>query len=187
MAQLMEDRGEIISLDLQASKVDLIRENYKRLGISMIQAFRGDASKPLPSSWKMTFHRILVDAPCTGLGTLHRHPEAKWRQKPQDVQRLQRLQAALLKNVSSGLKPGGVLIYSTCTMTPEENDFVVDVFLNSHQDFHLQDLRLVVPNSFHSLIDERGLLRTYPTVTTPKDAYRLDGFFAARMIRQGIG
>ena len=184
MAQLMEDRGQIISLDLHASKVDMIRKNCKRLGISMIQTFRVDASQPLPFSGKMTFDRILVDAPCTGLGTLHRHPEAKWRQKPQDVQRLQRLQAALLENVCSCLKPGGVLIYSTCTMTPEENDFVVDVFLNNHKDFYLQDLRLVVPKSFHPLIGERGLLRTYPGMTTPKDNYRLDGFFAARMIRQ---
>jgi 16S rRNA (cytosine967-C5)-methyltransferase len=184
MAQLMEDRGEIISFDLQDSKVDLIRENSRRLGISIIQAFRVDASKPLPFSPKVTFDRILVDAPCTGLGTLHRHPEAKWRQKPQDVQRLQRLQVALLENVCSCLIPGGVLIYSTCTMTPEENDFVVDAFLSGHKDFHLQDLRLLLPSPFHPLVDERGLLRTYPWMTIPKDDYRLDGFFAARMIRQ---
>ena len=184
MAQLMEDRGGILSLDLYDQKVDRIRENCRRMGISIIQALRVDASKPLPFPQKITFDRILVDAPCTGLGILHRHPEAKWRQKPQDVQRLQRLQNALLKNVSSRLKPGGVLIYSTCTMTPEENDFVVESFLNSHKDFHIQDLRLVVPNSFHPLIDEGGLLRTYPRMTTPQDDYRLDGFFAARMVRE---
>ncbi|MGD0626013.1 MAG: 16S rRNA (cytosine(967)-C(5))-methyltransferase RsmB [Thermodesulfobacteriota bacterium] len=184
MAQLMEDRGEILSLDLYDPKLDRIRENCRRMGISIIQAFRVDASKPLPFPQKITFDRILVDAPCTGLGILHRHPEAKWRQRPQDVQRLQRLQVALLKNVSSRLKPGGVLIYSTCTMTQEENDFVVDAFLSHHKDFHLQDLRLVAAHSFHPLIEEKGLLRTYPRMTIPKDDYRLDGFFAARMIRE---
>ncbi len=79
------------------------------------------------------------------------------------------------------------MIYSTCTMTPEENDFVVNAFLSNHKDFHLQDLRLVMPNSFHPLVDERGLLRTYPRMTIPEDDYRLDGFFAARMVRQGRG
>jgi 16S rRNA C967 or C1407 C5-methylase (RsmB/RsmF family) len=68
-------------------------------------------------------------------------------------------------------------------MTPEENDFVVEAFLSSHRDFHLQDLRLLVPDSFHPMFDERGFYRTYPALTIPRDDYRLDGFFAARMKR----
>jgi 16S rRNA (cytosine967-C5)-methyltransferase len=79
------------------------------------------------------------------------------------------------------LKRGGLLVYSTCTLTQEENDFVVEAFLSTHKDFHLQDLRLIVSNSFHPLIDKRGFYRTYPTLTTAGDDYRLDGFFAARM------
>jgi len=183
LAQLMNDHGEIIALDLYAPKIEWIRENCRRMGITIVKVFRADASKPLPFPEEFAFDRILVDAPCTGFGTLHRHPEAKWRQKPQDAERLQRLQVALLENLWTRLKRGGILVYSTCTETREENEFVVEAFLHNHKDFHLEDLRLVVPQSFHPLIDEKGLLRTYPGLTTPSDHYRLDGFFAARMVR----
>ena len=183
MAQLMNDQGEIIALDLNGPKIEWIRDNCRRLGIRIVTALCADASKPLPFPQESAFDRILVDAPCTGLGTLHRHPEAKWREKPRDAERLQRLQLSLLENLWTRLKPGGVLVYSTCTVTREENDSVVEGFLRSHQDFHLEDLRLIVPRSFHPLIDEKGFLRTYPGLTIARDHYRLDGFFAARMRR----
>lgn len=183
LAQLMKDQGEIISLDLYGPKIEWIRDNCRRMGIRIVMVFRADASKPLPFPEEFLFDRILVDAPCTGLGTLHRHPEAKWRLKPQDVERLQRLQATLLENLRTRLKPGGVLVYSTCTVTREENDFVVEGFLSSHKDFHLEDLRLIVPQSLQPLIDKKGFLRTYPGLTIASDHYRLDGFFAARMVR----
>lgn len=181
MAQLMGDRGEIIALDIGATKVSLIRENCRRMGISMVKAFRADAARALPFPPDSFFDRIMVDAPCTGLGTLHRNPEAKWRQKPEDVSRLRRLQSTILGNISSLLKPGGVLVYSTCTMTPEENDSVVEDFLEGRKDFFLEDPRPVVPGSIHPLIDPKGFFRTYPKMTTTEDGYRLDGFFAARM------
>jgi 16S rRNA (cytosine967-C5)-methyltransferase len=183
LAQLMNDHGEIIALDLYAPKIEWIRENCRRMGITIVKVFRADASQPLSFSEEFAFDRILVDAPCTGLGTLHRHPEAKWRQTPQDAERLQRLQVALLENLWTRLKPGGILVYSTCTMTQEENDRVVGAFLHNHKEFHLEDLRPIVPQSFHPLIDEKGFLRTYPGLTTASDHYRLDGFFAARMVR----
>ena len=183
LAQLMNDQGKIIALDLNGPKIERIRDNCRRMGITMATCFRADASKPLPFPEESAFDRILVDAPCTGLGTLHRHPEAKWRQKPRDAQRLRRLQVALLENLWTRLKPGGVLVYSTCTVTPEENDFVVEAFLRSHKDFHLEDLRLIVPQSLQPLIDEKGFLRTYPVMTFARGHYRLDGFFAARMRR----
>jgi 16S rRNA (cytosine967-C5)-methyltransferase len=84
------------------------------------------------------------------------------------------------------LKTGGILVYSTCTVTREENDFVVEAFLRNHKEFHLEDLRLIVPKSLHPLIDEKGFLRTYPGLTTARDHYRLDGFFAARMVRTSL-
>jgi 16S rRNA (cytosine967-C5)-methyltransferase len=183
LAQLMNNQGEIIALDLYGPKVGWIRDNCRRLGITIVAGFRADASKPLPFCKELTFDRILVDAPCTGLGTLHRHPEAKWRQKPHDAQRLQRLQLSLLENLWTRLKPGGVLVYSTCTVTREENDFVIEAFLRKHKDFHPEDLHLIVPESLHPLIDEKGFLRTYPGMTTARHHYRLDGFFAARMRR----
>jgi len=183
LAQLMNDQGEIIALDLYGPKIESLRDNCRRLGIRIVTALRADALRALPFPEEMAFDRILVDAPCTGLGTLHRHPEAKWREKPRDAQRLQDLQGALLENLWTRLKPGGVIVYSTCTVTREENDFVVEAFLRNHKDFYLEDLRLIVPQSLHPLIDERGFLRTYPGLTIANDHYRLDGFFAARMRR----
>lgn len=181
MAQLMKNRGEIFALDLSNSKINLIRENCQRLGISMIKTFQADASRPLPFPSDLTFNRILVDAPCTGLGILHRNPEVKWRRKPEDALRLKRLQTSLLEKVCSRLKPGGVLVYSTCTMTREENDSVVDAFLSTHKDFKVEDLHRIVPKSWNNLVDGKGFLRTYPQMIIPREEYRLDGFFAARM------
>ncbi len=157
-------------------KVEVIQENCRRLGITTIQTFppmRPSLSLSLPD---VTFDRILLDAPCTGLGILHRNPEVKWRRKPQDPRRLQGLQMALLENVCSRLKTEGVLVYSTCTMTREENDSVVEAFLGRHKDFQVEDLRSIVPESWQPLIDERGFLRTYPEMIILKEDYRLDGF-----------
>jgi 16S rRNA (cytosine967-C5)-methyltransferase len=181
LSQLMQDRGEIIAMDLHTSKMKIIGENCRRLGISIIQTLPTDATRPLPFPAQLTFDRILLDAPCTGLGVLHRNPEVKWRRKPQDALRLQKLQMALLESVCSRLKKGGILVYSTCTMTREENDSVVEAFLNKHKDFQVEDLSQTVPDSWRLLLDEKGFLRTYPKRILPREDYRMDGFFAARM------
>jgi 16S rRNA (cytosine967-C5)-methyltransferase len=183
LAQIMKDEGEIAALDLHASKMRLIRENCARLGISRVTALEADSSRPLPFPGGKAFDRILVDAPCTGLGILHRNPEAKWRRKSGDILRLRRLQDAILGNVSSWLKPGGVLVYSTCTLAREENDEAIDAFLHAHTDFGLEDLRQTAPGFLHPLIDEKGFLRTYPEIITRDEDYRMDGFFAARLRR----
>ncbi|MCX5907150.1 MAG: 16S rRNA (cytosine(967)-C(5))-methyltransferase RsmB, partial [Deltaproteobacteria bacterium] len=165
LAQRMENQGLIVALDLTEAKVRHIRENCSRIGIAIVEALRADATKPLPLSGGRLFDRILVDAPCTGLGILHRNPEVKWRRRPEDSRRLQALQLAILNNVASYLKPGGILVYSTCTVTPEENDQVVETFLQKHPAFQPEDLHSLVPQQLHPLLDDRGLLRTYPEVT----------------------
>ncbi len=181
LAQLMQNQGKIIALDLHQRKIDQIRQNCRRLGISMVEALLGDASAPLPWSRDQTFDRILVDAPCSALGILHRNPEIKWRRKPDDILRLQGLQTSILENVSSCLKSGGVIVYSTCTMTREENDLLVENFLKIHRDFQLENLLATSPTSVHPLIDEKGCLRTYPKIITMSEKYRMDGFFASRI------
>ncbi len=180
LAQLMENRGEILALELHRSKVKLIEENCRRLGITIVRAVERDASQPLPFPWGETFDRVLLDAPCTGLGILHRNPEAKWRRKPEDVVRLSQVQRSLLDSVSSWLKPGGTLVYSTCTMTPEENDGVVHSFLESHPEFRPEDLREVLPAGLRPLVDSQGFYRTYPEGVI-REPNRMDGFFAARL------
>ena len=180
LAQLMKNQGEITALELHRSKVKLIEENCRRLGITIVRAIERDASQPLPFPDGEAFDRILLDAPCTGLGILHRNPEAKWRRKPEDIARLSRTQKALLDNVSSWLKSGGSLVYSTCTMTPEENDGVVNSFLETHPKFQREGLREVLPEGFRPLVDPQGFYRTYPEWAI-SESNRMDGFFAARL------
>jgi len=180
LAQLMENRGEIFALDLMGSKLGLIQENCHRLGVTMVQVMEGDATQPLPFPEGTDFHRVLVDAPCTGLGILHRNPEAKWRRKPEDIPRLAKVQAAILDQASSWLKPGGVLVYSTCTMTLEENDGVVETFLARHPDFEREDLSKTAPLFLGSLVSSEGFFRTYPERVMDESG-RMDGFFAARL------
>ncbi len=180
LAQLMENRGEIFALDLLGSKINLIRENCHRLGVTIVQVMEGDATQPLPIPEGMDFHRVLVDAPCTGLGILHRNPEAKWRRKPEDIPRLAKVQAAILDRASSSLKPGGVLVYSTCTMTLEENEKVVETFLTRHPDFEREDLSKTAPLFMRRLVSSEGFFRTYPERVTD-ESRRMDGFFASRL------
>lgn len=180
MAQLMKNQGEIIAVDLHQNKLERIGQNCQRLGIRIIQTLRADVTRTLPFPPEGVFDRILVDAPCSTLGILHRHPESKWRRKPEDILRLQKLQTFLLANASSRLKPGGYLVYSTCTMTPEENESVAESFLREHSDFKRDDLSAMVPFPWRSLIDDRGFFRTYPAMIVKPEGERLDGFFAAR-------
>jgi len=184
LAQLMENRGRILALDLYRPRAHLIRENCCRLGLAIVHPIAADITQSLPFSPSFLFDRILVDAPCSGLGIFHRNPEIKWRRQPQDLLNLQRVQLEILENVCCRLKPGGVLVYSTCTLTREENEEVVENFLHRQRDFHLQNLKPFLPEEWHFLIDERGLFRTYPHAVPFREGYRLDGFFAARMIRK---
>ncbi len=185
LAQLINNHGRIIALDSVRSKILRIQENCRRLGISAVQPLPADASRPLPFPQNIRFDRILVDAPCTGLGVLHRNPEIKWRRRAEDPARLQKLQLAILRNVAPHLKPGGILVYSTCTLTQEENDEVVEGFLRSHPEFQRQDFREERDGNWLPLYDAKGFFRTYPEMTLQQDGYRMDGFFAARLKKRG--
>ncbi|MGB9699060.1 MAG: 16S rRNA (cytosine(967)-C(5))-methyltransferase RsmB [Thermodesulfobacteriota bacterium] len=181
LAQLMKNRGQIIALDLSLAKTKILQKNCQRLGASIVHIICADSTCPLPFRSSLFFERILIDAPCSGLGTLHRHPDIKWRRGPEDIHRLSLLQLTLLENLSAYLKKEGLLIYSTCTMTREENELVVEKFLRQHKDFVLEDLRDFVPPSWKVMINGQGYLRTYPDFILPQGEYRLDGFFAARL------
>lgn len=184
LAQLMKNQGQIIALDLSIAKTKILKKNCLRLGASIGQIICADSTRPLPLRSSLFFDRILIDAPCSGLGTLHRHPDIKWRRGPEDIHRLSLLQLALLENLGAYLKQGGILIYSTCTMTREENDLVVEKFLRQNKDFILEDLRDFVSPSLKMMINGQGYLQTYPDFILPQGEYRLDGFFAARMRKQ---
>jgi 16S rRNA (cytosine967-C5)-methyltransferase len=174
MAQLMGDEGEIYACDVNHNKLRMIRETCDRLGIKTVRTFTMDASIPSNAIKDVTFHRILVDAPCSGLGVIRRNPEGKWWKSPADLPQQAANQFAILENLSKYLEPGGTLLYSTCSTSRQENEEVVDRFLVRHPEFALEDLRPLFP-SFAPLFTERGFFRSWPH----RDG--MDGFFAARL------
>ncbi len=174
MAELMQNRGEVLALDVSEERLIPLRENAERLGISIITPQRADVSKPLINMINARFDRILVDAPCSGLGVLRRHPEGKWQKQEAMIAPYQRLQLKILEHVAPLLKKGGVLVYSTCSTEAEENETVVDAFLERHPGFLLENLRTILPPSAADLVTGHGFLNTL------FNPYRMDFFFAAR-------
>ena len=176
MAQRMENQGGIYALDLSNAKLDLIEGLCERLGIGIIKTVKGDASKILPVPQGMKFDRILADVPCSGFGTLRRNPDLKWRRGEVDIQRMGELQFSILRNLSMYVEEGGFLIYSTCTVFREENEDVVEKFLEAHPEFQLDRMDNLLPEKSRPLI-EGSYFKTFP----PKG--EMDGFFAARLIK----
>lgn len=174
MAQLMGNSGEIIACDVIGRKLRLIGENAARLGISCIKTVPLDTARPLNSIKDPSFQRILLDAPCSGLGVIRRNPEGKWWKTAADVAELVRGQKTILENLSGNLKRGGILLYATCSTTREENEAVIDDFLSRHSDFVLEDLRVLFP-AYGELFTEQGCFRGWP------HRQGMDGFFAARL------
>jgi 16S rRNA (cytosine967-C5)-methyltransferase len=174
MAQKIENRGEIFALDINRGKLDLIEEMAQRLGIKIVRTFKGDATKSLPLPDGLKLDRVLADVPCSGFGTLRKNPDLKWRRGEKDIHRLKELQLSILRNLSTYVKEGGLLVYSTCTIFHEENQEVVEKFLSGHPEFQVDRMDKVLQNKFHSFINN-GYFKTFP----PKD--EMDGFFVARL------
>ena len=173
MAQKMRNQGKVDALDLSKGKLDLIEESCRRLGITVVRTIKGNAAEPLPIPQGMKYDRILTDVPCSGFGTLRRNPDLKWRRGEKDIERLRQLQFLILSNVSDYLKKGGILVYSTCTVFHEENEDVVEKFLNGHPEFQLDQIDKV---AFRPFV-QNGYFKTFP----PRDG--MDGFFIARMVK----
>jgi 16S rRNA (cytosine967-C5)-methyltransferase len=170
--------GSVLAVDLHARKARNIEQAASRLGLAEVRALAGDATLPLPGEGP--FDLALVDAPCSGLGTLRRHPEVKLRRTPEDVDRVAALQARLLAQVSRSVKPGGLLVYAVCTLTPEESDEQVERFLAANPDFHPErpPPGWALPAADADCLDEQGRLRIFPHRTGT------DGFFAVRLRKE---
>ncbi len=141
IAQLMKNAGKIVACDISEERLKLIRENWQRLGVACVEPILFSALDPRPS----TFDRILVDAPCSNTGVMRRRVDLRWRISPEEISRLQKTQLDLLKLAATKLKSGGVLIYSTCSLEPEENSEVVKEFLREHKNFKLESERELLP------------------------------------------
>ncbi len=174
LAELAGNRGTLLACDRQSRKLEQIREAATRLGITTITTITLDATKPLDGLEGEQFDRILVDAPCSGLGVIHRNPEGKWWKEPTDPARLALTQLAILGNAAPRLKPGGVLVYSTCSTSREENEEVVEKFLTGHGDFVVEPVSAHFPR-VADMESDRGFFRSWP------HRHGMDGFFAARL------
>lgn len=174
MAEQMKNTGTILAVDLNASKIKLLEENCRRLGITSVTSRIGDITQLKDLSGR-SFHRILVDAPCSGCGVFRRHPESKWRVTEEQILRLQSLQLTLLNAVAPLLASQGILVYSTCTTEPEENEEVVEKFLQTQSEFQTEPVEEYLPRILSPLVTEGAYLKTYlyPEV--------FNGFFCARL------
>ena len=173
IAEMMGDTGTVTALDISAKGRERISENAHRLGLASIRIIDGDAGAPF-SGTQAYYDRILVDAPCSGLGTLRSHPEIKWQRTERDISRLSGLQARILRNVAGALKPGGVLVYSTCTISTDENESVITKFLSDHSQFELHSAARYLPGQAQMMVDG-----DYYRALPHRD--NTDGFFAARL------
>ena len=156
---------------------ELARRSARRLGLKNLRCEPRDALRPLRGLSETPFDRVLVDVPCSGLGTLRRNPDARWRVGPDDPARLAEIQRQILANAAECLRPGGVLVYSTCTVLHEENQAVVESFLSSRDDFVACPASRL-PEEVRDVVGSDGYLHTLPHL------HDMDGFFAARLVRR---
>ena len=177
-AERMQDRGTIVAVDHRPRGAAVVGRTAARLRLRAVTPLVLDARTAGAAFPRASFDRILVDAPCSGLGTLRAHPEIRWRRTPADLARLAREQHRILEAVTPLVRPGGAIVYSTCTLTDEENAGVVDPWLAAHPELRRENARDVLPASARPLVDATGALVTLPH----RDD--LDGFFAVRLRRR---
>lgn len=180
IAQLMGDAGQIVACDVNEHRLDLIRDNLERLGISSVKLILSD-SRRLPDDIKaIEFDKVLLDAPCSGTGVLRRRADLRWQRREEDLKHLVTLQKELLEAAACQVKPGGgVLVYSTCSIEPEENSELISDFLSKHPEFSEDHVRPYLPEGFRIAFREQG----NPYVNTYPHIHRIDGFFIARLKR----
>jgi 16S rRNA (cytosine967-C5)-methyltransferase len=172
LAELMQDKGVMVALDSEAGRLEKVRENRDRLGAMIVRPVLGDATRYSEGK----YDKILVDAPCSGLGVLRRHPDGRWNKREETIARHAALQRRILQHCASLLKPDGALVYATCTTEPEENEEVVAGFLEQARgEFRIDDPRPFLPDSARTLVDEQLFFRTFPAQPS------MDGFFGARL------
>ncbi|MFO0778981.1 MAG: 16S rRNA (cytosine(967)-C(5))-methyltransferase RsmB [Nitrospira sp.] len=184
LAELMGDRGTIVAVDLKASRLELLRDNCRRLGLNSIVPIVGDARRPSDWPKEITmsrdaglplFDRILVDAPCSGLGVLRRHPESKGRREEATFARHQTLQSQILESVAPCLRLGGVLVYSTCSTETEETEEVINWFCKAYPGWMRESVASWLPPAARPFVTEQGAL------STMCNCVGMDGFYAVRL------
>jgi len=174
IAALMNNRGKVLATDIYEHKIEKINENAKRLGIDIIETEELDG-RELGKLYENKADRVLVDAPCSGLGVLRRRPDARLKKNEEEIKKLPKLQLELLESGAKAVKKNGVLVYSTCTIEPMENEEVVKNFLEKNSEFELDNTGEFLP----IIKRKEKMIQLLPTIDNT------DGFFIARMIKKG--
>jgi 16S rRNA (cytosine967-C5)-methyltransferase len=171
LAELMGDQGSIVAVEKQPSRARVLEAAIQRHSLNSVQVIQGDATD---MSWEEPFHRVLVDAPCSGLGVLARRADARWRKKPEIVRRMAGVQRELLKAAMSHVRRGGALVYSVCSFEPEETVEIVEWFLTEHPDFRIVSAKGYLADE---VVSDLGALLCLPHM------HGTDGVFAVRLER----
>ena len=175
IAEIMNNNGNIIAWDLYKHRLNKVQENSKRLGINIIKTKENDATI-LKEEYIEKFDRILIDAPCLGLGVMKRKPDIKWQRKFEDIEEISKIQEKILNTCSKYLKKGGILVYSTCSIIQSENEKIVENFLKS-ESFELEEINNVNIENLKNKITKKGIIKLYPSEN-------MDGFFISKLIKK---
>lgn len=178
IGELMKNKGTVIARDVHEHKIKLIKEAAGRLGIDIIKPEIFDASET-DENYSEKADRVLIDAPCTGLGIIRKKPDIKWARNTAGKKEITELQMKILQASAKYVKPGGILVYSTCTVEKEENQDMVRDFIGQNSDFEPEDITPYLPEDLKKSSLEKGVIQLFPNVNN------IDGFFIARMRRRG--
>ena len=178
LAHLMRNTGKIVAVDVSAEKVALLQKNCRRVNVHNVETQVMDVTKA-DLGFIKTADAVLIDAPCSGFGTLRRHPDIRWNKTLEQIRALSEIQYNLLKNAASHIKPGGILVYSTCSIEPIENEKVIQRFLANFPMYTIENARRFLPDVPPSAITPQGFIQTFP------HEHGVDGAFAARL-RKGV-
>ena len=179
IGQLMDNTGHILAADVHSERLFTLEREMKRLGIDITETQRADILKGGLETFTSYFDRVLVDAPCTGLGVLRRNPDAKWNKSVKDIRRNAEKQKQILLAAADLVRPGGILLHAVCSAEPEENEEVIDSFMDKRDDFCVEPCSLPGMNHEEAtlLFTNRGFFKSYPA------ALFMDGFFAAKLVK----
>jgi 16S rRNA (cytosine967-C5)-methyltransferase len=177
IAQLMNNQGTLIAVDNHHERLSQLERQMDRMGVDIVSTAQHDIKDATKIQSYGNFDRILLDAPCSGLGVLRRNPDIKWDATRQDLKRYADKQLKLLKCLATQLKVSGVLVYAVCSAEPEENEAVISAFLEQNPDYAIDQDRGKLPQSFYSRCENQPLITTYPHFKN------MDGFFMARLKR----
>jgi len=168
----MKNQGIIFAIDKDERKLSRLVSETKKLGISIITPLIRDLEKPLDIKGFKLFDRILLDAPCSGMGVIRRNPDIKWATSKKNLNYYKKKQLLFLKNLASLVKPSGILVYAVCSIEPEENEDVVKEFLSRHSEFKIKNVSGLLPYGHTSVVSEDRYLKTMPHKNN------MDGFFS---------